>query len=132
MDNDKDINRLSSLLPQGVQGGLQSSKRQAAQGNSNGSSNKNKKSLLGLDKKNYRNSTANDTPSHPGGVDPHIVRRAEERRRERDYDRRTTATNGNAGGGRRQYPQYTDRSTNKNDDDDGGYRRKRGREEQRY
>ena len=132
MDNDKDINRLSSLLPQGVQGGLQSSKRQAAQGNSNGSSNKNKKSLLGLDKKNYRNSTANDTPSHPGGVDPHIVRRAEERRRERDYDRRTTA-NGNAGGGRRQYPQYTDRSTNNDDDDDDGYyRRKRGREEQRY
>ncbi len=130
MDNSKDINRLSSLLPQGIQGGLQSSKRPADDEKGGGP----KTSLLGLDKpktkKNYRNNHhVNDTPSHPGGVDPRIVRRNEERRREREYHhRRGDRYTDNNNNGRRQYSN-NDRYNDTKDDD--GYRRKRGREEDR-
>jgi len=99
-DDNDNINRLSSLLPQGIQGGLlpsSSSKKREETSNTT-----KKTSLLGLDdekrrsNKNYRtNYNVNDTPSHPGGVDPNIVRRAEEKRREREYDRRNISHDGN-------------------------------------
>ena len=136
-NKEDNISRLSSLLPQGVQGGLQSSsssKQRQQQGGEKG--NDEKRSLLGLDKKknnimqkkNYRTNHhhVNDTPSHPGGVDPRIIRRNEERRREREYHRRTTTTTADdRRGGRRQH--YNSQHYNNYDDNDG-HRRKRSRE----
>eukprot|EP00986_Skeletonema_menzelii_P008810 scaffold3836_cov137-Skeletonema_menzelii.AAC.6 len=126
MNSDKeDISRLSSLLPQGIQGGLQSSSSSKRQQNEKG--NNEKTSLMGLDKKvkkNYRTTNhVADTPSHPGGVDPRIIRRNEERRREREYHRRTTA--GDRGSRRQNYSQHNNDRCTQDDDDN---RRKRSRE----
>ena len=141
-DNDDDnnnINRLSSLLPQGIQGGLQSSsKREESIGGGGGGNNK--KSLLGLldnDKKqrNYRRQhNVNDTPSHPGGVDRRIVRRrrAEEKRRERENDmqqqQQQRSSNRSSSGSTddRRYNHYDHHDY----DHDGSNRKKRSRNEE--
>ena len=127
MNGSNDINRLSSLLPQGG-GGLIAMKKEAAPdvNDAGGSGGGKKRSLLGLDRPHnrYGNNDDNDrrirrlpppqqqqhqhqrayrrhddTPSHPGGVDRAAIVRAEERRK-RDKHWRTDKNNGgrNEGG----------------------------------
>ena len=99
-DNNKDIHRLSSLLPSNIQGGLISKSKPSSETN-----NEKKGSLLGLDrpqKHNYDRQRREphqhrsyrrheETPSHPGGVDRRAARFAEERR---DRDRRWRNSSG--------------------------------------
>ena len=135
-DTTNDINRLSSLLPSGIQGGLISNKKKSpSSSNNGGDDNKRGKSLLGLDRpyqtnnksstshhhrdntrggdstrsnnaqqqerrKNYRRQYE-ETPSHPGGVNRDVVRRADERNKDREKQRwRSGDHNNNMSSGR--------------------------------
>eukprot|EP00970_Alexandrium_tamarense_P011621 scaffold2552_cov172-Alexandrium_tamarense.AAC.20 len=128
-DNKNDINRLSSLLPSGIKGGLISKKKpdtdggDAAKSSSSANNSNNRgKSLLGLDRpyqsqnqqqqqsRNYRQ-RHEETPSHPGGVDRQAARRADERReREKRWRRDQESGDGNSG-------RYRDNYRRDRDDD---------------
>ena len=132
-----DINRLSSLLPSGMKGGLISKKKDPDSG---GGGNQRGKSLLGLDRpyqkrqddnaripppppqRNYRRNNE-ETPSHPGGVDRSTMQRAEDRREREKRWRHTNDDNdgGKSGSGTRIYE----------NDRDGGDRNRRGYEDDR-
>ena len=135
-----DINRLRSLLPQGVRGGLllqspsPSSSLMRKGGSSQGSSNENLNEGEEMAKKRKRNDNLigdraggggrnyrrnfNDTPlSSASGGDGAVDQRVVERRRERDYERRYS---------RQQHQQQRQWQRKQSYSDDRGPRRSTG------